>query len=178
MTDQELLECFLGGDKECFGIVYERFRSPFIKTAMYQYGLVREDAEDIVQEFFLKAFQSFEKYDSDKGTIKDYMEVSFKNFTIDFIRKEKKKGYQEELEDFHLIEEDVDDMVEYRSVLKMHVDRVVKEEPQRTIFDKYLGGTPISTLYEEYSEVMPPFILKNFISNSLRAIRHAAKKQI
>lgn len=176
MTDQELFECFTSGDKECFGIVYERFQKPFIRTAMHQYSLVREDAEDIVQDFFLKAFQSFEKYDSEKGTIKDYMESSFKNFVIDFIRKEKKKGYQEEIEDYHLIEEDVDDMVEYRLVLKKHIDSVVRNEPQRTIFDKYLEGTPISSLYEEYEDVMPPYILKNFISNSLRAIRHAAKK--
>ena len=176
MTDQELLECFLGGDKECFGIVYERFRSPFIRTAMYQYSLIREDAEDIVQEFFLKAFQAFDKYDADKGTIKDYMEVSFKNFTIDFIRKEKTKGFQEELEDWHLVEDGPDDMIEYRALLHKYIDKVVTDEPYRTIFDKYLSGTDMRDLYVEYEDIIPPFKLKSFITNSLRDIRNEAKK--
>lgn len=177
MTDQELLDCFLGGDTECFSIVYNRFQQPFIKTAMYQYSLVKEDAEDLVQDFFLKSFENFNRYDASRGTIKDFMEGSFKNFAIDFIRKEKRKGYQEEIEEHHAIEDEMDEMVEYRNQLYKYIDQVVQEEPYRTIFDKYLSGTDMRDLYTEFGDVIPPFKLKNFITNSLVSIRKYATKK-
>jgi RNA polymerase sigma-70 factor (ECF subfamily) len=57
MNDNELIELILQGDREKFGNLVERYSQMVFRTCM---GFVhnREDAEDLTQEVFLRAFQS------------------------------------------------------------------------------------------------------------------------
>lgn len=67
MNDEALLEArwldaCLGGDMEAFGQVVERYRGRLFRVA---YGMLRnaEDAEDVVQESFVRAYEALERFD-------------------------------------------------------------------------------------------------------------------
>src|SRR5690625_2960401 len=63
LTEAELVSAILSGDRERFAVLVERYQRDMYNLAYRSIG-DRHDAEDIVQETFLRAFRSLRKYDS------------------------------------------------------------------------------------------------------------------
>lgn len=147
MTDIELVECFNAGDNTCFEEMYVRFGKDLKNTAKYKFSLIREDAEDMLHDFFIHMFKKFEGFDPDKGTVKDFLNKSFSNFVIQkHIRKN--TPYFEDVDDLHI--EDVKDEVnEY--YYKMHnlVTSAFQGEDLE-IFHMYLDNKSITSISEQF----------------------------
>jgi len=77
ITDEELILSIQQGDRDAYGVFYERHR-----TAMYlsAYHLLRDDddAHDAVQELFVTIWQHADCIDS-KGNIKGYLYTVLRN---------------------------------------------------------------------------------------------------
>jgi len=77
ITDEELILSIQQGDRDAYGVFYERHR-----TAMYlsAYHLLRDDddAHDAVQELFVTIWQHADRIDS-KGNIKGYLYTVLRN---------------------------------------------------------------------------------------------------
>ena len=77
--------------------LYERF-SPRMLAICYRYARTQAEAEDILQEGFVKIFQNLHKY-QDKGSFEGWIKRIIINCAIDHIRKEKAFSYSVEIND-------------------------------------------------------------------------------
>ncbi len=60
--DHILVERILAGDRRAFGELIDRFERPLFNVALRMLGS-REDAEDVLQSVFLKAYRRLDSYD-------------------------------------------------------------------------------------------------------------------
>lgn len=87
-TDQELIEKYLAGDEKSLEILF----APYLKMI---FGFVRkytndgQDAEDITQETFVRAWKNLKKFDQGKN-FKTWLFAIAKNAAIDHLRKKKR----------------------------------------------------------------------------------------
>jgi len=63
LTNEDLLILLREGKEEAFPVFVRRFKAPLFNT-VFRYLGSREDAEDIVQEAFVKVFLNSDRYDS------------------------------------------------------------------------------------------------------------------
>ncbi|MBQ7066708.1 MAG: RNA polymerase sigma factor [Lachnospiraceae bacterium] len=97
MTDRQFWECMSlmkQGDKNALKDVYEAYM-PYLYSYVFQMIKNKENAEDIVSDFFLKLWGLADAYEPGKGH-KAWLIQIVRNMTIDFIRKHKR----EDLTDF------------------------------------------------------------------------------
>ena len=64
MTDAELVERARAGDNQAFCALVERYQHVVVRAAIAVVGR-REDAEDVAQEAFVRAFQGLERFRGD-----------------------------------------------------------------------------------------------------------------
>jgi len=65
LSDNELVKLIQAGNADLFAVVIERYQG---KLFAYLYRLIggREEAEDLLQDVFIKAFRNLKSYDSDR----------------------------------------------------------------------------------------------------------------
>ena len=88
-TDQYLIEQTLGGDTRAFGTLVERYQS-FIFTIVLRMVKVREEAEEVAQDSFVKAFESLESYRGDSKFSSWLYSIAYRK-ALDRIRKNKRQ---------------------------------------------------------------------------------------
>jgi RNA polymerase sigma-70 factor (ECF subfamily) len=65
-TDQSAIQAVLSGDKEAYGELVRR-HSPALVRAVWRITGSQADAEDVVQDAFLRAYRSLPRYESRAG---------------------------------------------------------------------------------------------------------------
>jgi len=85
--DQQLVADYLGGDEKALEILFGRYFKQVYRFA-HNYSKNSEDAEDITQKTFLKAWRNLKKFDTNKS-FKTWLFAIAKNMAIDFLRKKK-----------------------------------------------------------------------------------------
>ena len=61
MSEEKILQSVLDGRTEAYGEIFFRYREPAYDLAL-QYTRSKDDALDIVQESFIKAFQNLNRF--------------------------------------------------------------------------------------------------------------------
>lgn len=87
MNDGELAEAFLFGDEESFAVLMERHLSLVYKF-VYRYLRNVDDANDVTQETFLKAWRYLRRFDTKKKFTTWILAIA-KNTALDFIKRKK-----------------------------------------------------------------------------------------
>lgn len=64
-NDNETVQRCLGSDSEAFGELISQYRRPLYNAVLHMVGNA-EDAEDVCQQTFIKAFQKLNTYDSSR----------------------------------------------------------------------------------------------------------------
>jgi RNA polymerase sigma-70 factor (ECF subfamily) len=87
-SDQELVRASRRGDKEAFRELVERYQRKVVSVAL---GMVhnREDAIEIAQETFVKAFENLEKFKGESSFYTWLYRIAV-NRAIDFQRRERR----------------------------------------------------------------------------------------
>lgn len=114
--------------------LYERFAAKMLGVC-YRYGRSREEAEDMMQEGFIKVFQKIGKY-NDKGSLEGWIRRLMVNNAIDLLRKQ--KHYSQQLEINEAITEEVaEDALDHLEVEFLY--RIIQALPAgyRAIFNLY-----------------------------------------
>jgi len=87
-TVQDIVHRAKAGDKEAFGLLYQSYYVP-----IYRYCRIRlakkEDAEDIAQDVFVKAWKSFDTFTLRGSTALPFFYTIAKNALIDFRKKKR-----------------------------------------------------------------------------------------
>ncbi|MDD2595759.1 MAG: RNA polymerase sigma factor [Bacteroidales bacterium] len=87
LSDIQLIELALINNQGAFYKLLEKYREPLL-THILKYVSVKEDAEDICQKSFEKAFMNIDRYDS-KYAFSTWLYSIAQNEAIDHIRKNK-----------------------------------------------------------------------------------------
>ena len=84
-SDNEIIELYKNGEREALKYLIERYASPLFNFVARLTN--RNDAGDIVQEVFIKAWKNIKKFDSQKASFKTWIFIIARNTTTDFLRK-------------------------------------------------------------------------------------------
>lgn len=89
LTDEQLVETVLAGDRERFGEVVERYQGRLVN---YLFRLLRnvDEAHELAQEVFLKVYQALDRYDP-RYKFSTWIFRVAQNAAIDQIRKRRLK---------------------------------------------------------------------------------------
>ena len=169
ISDKELLERCSSGDNSGYSLLYHRY-SKAIFNSIFRIVNDREDAEDILQEVFVKAFseiKSLKNVESFGGWIK---RIAI-NQSLNYLRKN--KIYFTEIEDDKILDIE-DDELEAKLVMESRVkelQNIIAEFPlqTRTIVNLFL--------FEEMPQEEIAKIL-NIPHGTVRSYYHRAKKKI
>lgn len=88
--DNDLVRMTLSGDKEAYRTLVERYQGRLLTTAL-DIVKTREDAEDVVQETFVKAFLSLGQFKGQSSLYTWLYRICF-NMAIDIRRKAGRRG--------------------------------------------------------------------------------------
>lgn len=96
MTDNEVIIQILGGDRDLFRHLVERYQPMVFRTCM---GFLhnRDDAEDLTQEIFISAYQSLGKFKGD-ASFSTWMYRISVNASLNKVRKSSKNSFFQQLE--------------------------------------------------------------------------------
>lgn len=84
-TDAQLIAECRSGDVEAFGRVYSRYERAIYRHAFYLLGQ-REDADDVKQETFLRAYRSMDSFRNDYN-IRSWLYKICSNLCCDLLRR-------------------------------------------------------------------------------------------
>jgi RNA polymerase sigma-70 factor (ECF subfamily) len=90
MNERAIVESAQQGDTEAFRMLFEQNRQRIFSLA-YQYTKNAEDAEDILQETFIKTYNFLDKYQKEKDSgFSSWIYRIGINCSIDYLRRKKK----------------------------------------------------------------------------------------
>lgn len=96
-NDQKYIQQTLQGDVKSFGFLVEKYQD-FVFTIAYRIVKTKEEAEEVAQDSFVKAFQSLESYRGEAKFSSWLYSIVYRK-ALDALRKEKKHKASELLED-------------------------------------------------------------------------------
>jgi RNA polymerase sigma-70 factor, ECF subfamily len=158
-----------GGDTEAFGRLYDIFADRIYRHIYYRTSNI-EDARDLTQEVFLKAWQGLPKYKPTKTPFLGWLFTISHNRVIDYYRTKKDYAYLNDeviIEDNEksletLVEEQFTQQEIRRAILQL------PEDQQQVILMNFIEGL-------EYSEIAAAL---NKSEGNIRVIVHRALKKI
>ena len=83
--DRQLVQLALGGDDTAFEYLFNRYRDAILRLLAQRAGSA-DDAEDLLQETFIKVYLNINRYDSEY-TFGQWVYTIARNTFIDFTRK-------------------------------------------------------------------------------------------
>ncbi len=89
-TDHELIELIALKDARALELLYDRYERPMFSFA-YRFVKDTMAAEEIVQELFLRIWNSAERFQVEKGKVSTWMFTVTRNVAIDLLRKRSRK---------------------------------------------------------------------------------------
>lgn len=109
MTDQQIIESILKGRTSDFALIIRQYGATirhFVERTIRQ----REDAEEVAQDVFVKAFQRLSTYDAERGSLKSWLLGIAYHEVLMWLRKNQRQTIHLESDALH--EETTDDEAE------------------------------------------------------------------
>ena len=87
MTDEQILEALLREDASAQRLLYDKFARKMFGVCL-RYTKQREEAEDLLQEGFIKVFQKISSYKAE-GSLEGWIRRVMVNTALDYLRQQK-----------------------------------------------------------------------------------------
>lgn len=163
-SDDILIERIKKGDVEAFNPLVDRYKLPLYKV-MYRMIYNRDDAEDLVEEAFIKAYRAINRFEQGRSFFAWLCRIAVNN-AINFMKKERrnqtqpletieyslsaKKGNPVEMTKEKMLKERITMAIaklpeEFRTILVLRVEQDFSYEQISTILD-IPRGTVMSRL--------------------------------
>lgn len=178
LTDQEIIEKYLEGETDALDLLVDRYMSIIYRFIYRQMGNA-DDANDITQDVFVKAWKNLKKYNPNQN-FKTWIMTIARNSSIDYLRKRKSINFSklnndfsdEEFEDTLVDSEPLPDEVYERGEAKGVVEELMKvlTETQRSAINLRINE---DLSFEEIAEVLgrPLNTVKSDFRRGLIAMR-------
>ena len=92
-NDEEIIESFKSGNQAIFKELVERYTSSIYNFTARLVGKI--NADDMVQEVFIKTWKHLKNFDSKKASFKTWIFTIAKNTATDFLRKKKSLNFSD-----------------------------------------------------------------------------------
>lgn len=166
---ESIIERAIGGDAEAFGRLYDLYADRIYRHVYYRTGSI-EDARDLTQEVFMRAWQALPKYKRTTTPFLGWLFTISHNRVIDYYRTKKDFAY---LNDAIIIKDPEADpeLLAEASFNQQEVRRAIlqlPQEQQQVILMSFIEGF-------EYSEIAA--VLHKSEGN-IRVIIHRALKKM
>lgn len=148
--DTTILEQFVSGDKKAFDQVYSAFSAAMYGICL-RYTRCREDANDVLQEGFIRVYKSASTYQSDRS-FAAWMKTIFINASITYV----KNNYRFDLKD--------DDHFFDRQI--PHEE--ISEQDQKELINKLLRT--LNELPDGYRTVFNLFVIDNLTHKEIAEV--------
>lgn len=132
MTEENLIERSKKDDFEAFESLISLYQKPILNFTYRMLGNI-EDAEDVTQEVFVKAYKGIKSFDG-KSSFKTWLYKIASNAAMDELRKRKRRGSDKNVSLFEETEEGeadlpiaTDDGVPEKSLQQKEVQRVLSD---------------------------------------------------
>lgn len=159
--NEQLLKNFIGGDREAFNELVREYLQP-VYGFVYRFTGSAHDAEDVVQETFMKVWKNAKRYDPKKSFTTWIFSIA-KNASIDFLRKQKTIPFSsfEDDEGINSLEENLrdpfplpDELASRADAAKILSDAIDKLDAKYRVvlhlyYDNHLNFREISEILEE-----------------------------
>ena len=136
MSEANLLEGCLAGDRHCQKALYEQYKVPLFRLCL-RYSNSRADAEDILQDGFIRIFSDLHQY-SGKGALGGWIRRVMVNTALQHIRKNKRIPQLVEVDQIAELRE-ADEQI-YSRIGAKALTKMIQELPPgyRMIFNLYV----------------------------------------
>jgi len=140
INDQSYIDQILQGDARAFGILVDRYKDMVYTLCLRMVGS-REEAEEVSQDTFLKAYRSLEKFKGDSKFSTWIYRIAY-NSCLDRIKKNKRRLWESSIDekdyyDVAAVESGYDDL-----------DKQARSEAIRSCLEKLPGDAGfLLTLY-------------------------------
>lgn len=131
--DNDFIEKLVNHDQQTFNEFYLKTVDTFFRYLNSYYFLDEQDAEDIVSEFYIKWWDTVEKYDF-KQSFSWFVWIVFKNLVKDMLKKHKDVAFSsfDKEEDWSSFEENLEDDFDIFGLLESeftyaHIQEAMKE---------------------------------------------------
>jgi RNA polymerase sigma-70 factor (ECF subfamily) len=95
MTDEVLIDRALEGERRAYEMLVHR-HSDAILNYLIRYMPDRDDAEDMVQEVFIRAFGNLERFDPDRGRFRSWLYRIAANLSLNELKRRERAAVREE----------------------------------------------------------------------------------
>ena len=143
-TDEEIIFLYKNGEPEAFKVLINRYASSLYNFTARLTN--KNDAPDIVQEIFIKAWKNIERFNPLKASFKTWIFTIARNTTTDFLRKKKNLLFsnikKDENEDINSFTENIPD------------DDLLPDEALQKLQDSQFLNKILEKLRPDYREVL------------------------
>ena len=136
MSDEQLIEACLQGKEIACQQLFERF-SPVMMGVCLRYAVDEDEAQDMLQESFIKIFKKMKSFDA-KGSFEGWIRRTVVNTCLDHLRKHKKQKLNVDISEVTSTESGVDEMVT-SDLAAQELLKLVQKLPTgyRTVFNMF-----------------------------------------
>ncbi|MFI4883331.1 MAG: sigma-70 family RNA polymerase sigma factor [Phycisphaerales bacterium JB064] len=179
-ADLELMQRVASGEEAAIGDLYDRFGSLVYRMA-FQTMPTRADAEDAVQEIFVRLWKTADRYDPKRAALVTWVMLLSRRHLVDRLRRSQARLKTTALGDssgqmpgdgsgeMKRLEQDE----RYRDVLELV--KTLPELQQRVVIRAYLGGQTLRQIGEELDT--PIGTVKSALSRALVRLRERAVEE-
>jgi RNA polymerase sigma factor (sigma-70 family) len=108
-SELEILNGCLKGKREFQKILYERYSGKMLYVCL-RYTKNRDEAEDVLQEAFIKVFNNLNKFKAE-GSLEGWVRRICVNCSLEFLRSKKRTVFFDDIENSHQISEDSNSII-------------------------------------------------------------------
>ena len=154
MTENELIDCILDHNNNCFKILVDKYQSLILNTC-FGFLKYKSDAEDVTQEVFIEIYHSIYKFNR-KSSLSTWIYRISVNKSLDYIRNNKKRNIFISIEKFifNISDDSIDTISnniqdEKEAILHITINRLSKNQKIAFTLHKFRNLS-----YKEIAEIM------------------------
>lgn len=173
MDDRTIVTQVLEGKTDHFSVLMNRYHNEIFSFVFNMLGQY-QDTEDLVQEIFLKVYQSLSKYDSNKASFRTWLYRISSNHTINYINSSYYRHKTSSDVDTSFLEDSTDMEAELikdeqiKQIIQAMKKRLSKKH-QRIMMLHYFSGLTVQEISE--STNIPDKTIYKAIKSSIHKIK-------
>lgn len=174
--EQRWIQQVLAGDKQAYAHIINKYKNQLYATIL-RMTKNPQDAQDLVQDAFIKVYRSLDKYDAN-GSFSGWLYRVAINNCMDEFRKKRYSMTQIEIDEERVVEPNHPELVFLKKEKSRQLERLIAtlpEDERLIILLRYVNEIS----YEEIGEVMdvPLSTVRNKLHRAKKKMRETVKRK-
>jgi RNA polymerase sigma factor (sigma-70 family) len=166
----------LAGNKQIYAHIIDKFKNPLYATIL-RMTKNPHDAQDLVQEAFIKVYQQLDKYDN-TGSFSSWLYRVAINHCMDEFRKKRYKMKQVEIDESSMVSADTPELIFLKNEESRRLERLIAtlpEDERVIILLRYVNELS----YDEIGELVdaPLSTVRNKLHRAKKKMRETVKRE-